>query len=300
MANTWEQLSKEITEVIDRTGKSIVAVDGRAGHTSSGMVWRKNFVITASHTIRQEAGIRVILGSEQSVQARLAGRDRNADIALLKLDQDISSPPADFGSTAGLAVGDFTVAVARTRRGNLVASAGIVSGLMGEWKFHRTRIDQFIRPDLTLYPGFSGGALAGAEGNVLGLNTSGFLRGKPITIPSSTVARIAEEIASTGRVAKPYVGLVMQPVQIPERLQSSAGVSMPAGLLVMHVEAGAPADLAGTLIGDILLQIDGKPLDDLEDLHDVLDNKGAGKEVAVTLLRGGKVVQSTITIGMRP
>jgi S1-C subfamily serine protease len=300
MANTWQQLSKEITGVINHTGKSIVAVDGRAGHTSSGIVWRRDFVITASHTIRQEAGIRVILGSEQSVQARLAGRDRNADVALLKLDQEISAPPAEFGRAAELAVGDFTVAVARTRRGNLVASAGIVSGLMGEWKVHRTRIDQFIRPDLTLYPGFSGGALAGFKGQVLGLNTSGFLRGKPITIPSSTLARIAEEIASTGRVARPYFGLVLQPVQIPERLQSSAGVSLSSGLLVMHVEAGAPADLAGTLIGDILLQIDGRSLDDLEDLHDVLDSKGAGQDVAVTLLRGGKVVQSTIKIGTRP
>src|SRR4029453_11430613 len=123
MATSWQQLSKEIKTTIDHAGKSIVAVDGRAGHTSSGIVWRRDFVVTASHTIRQEAGIRVILGPEQSVQARLAGRDRNADVALLKLDQEISAPPAEFGSTAAIAVGDFNVAVARTRRGNLVASS---------------------------------------------------------------------------------------------------------------------------------------------------------------------------------
>ena len=299
MASSWQQLSKEITEAIDHTGKSIVAVDGRAGHTSSGIVWRKDFVVTASHSIRQEAEIRVLLGAEQFVKARLAGRDRGADLALLKLDQEVEAPPAEFGTTA-LAVGDFTVAVARTRRGNLVASSGIVSGLMGEWKLDRTRIDQFIRPDLMLYPGFSGGALVGAEGKILGLNTSGLLRGKPITIPSATVTRIVEVIATSGHVPQPYLGLVLQPVQISETLQASAGVKATMGLLAMHVQPGAAADAAGMFVGDILLEIDGKPLEDLTDLHDVLDNKGVGQEVAVTLLRGGKVVRSTIKLGARP
>jgi S1-C subfamily serine protease len=300
MATSWHQLSKEIKTTIDHAGKSIVAVDGRAGHTSSGIVWRKDFVITASHSIRQDTGIRVILSADQSVQARLAGRDRGSDIALLKLDGEVKSPQAEFGSTAELAVGDFTVAVARTRRGNLVASSGIISGLMGEWKVHRTRIDQFIRPDITLYPGFSGGALVGADSKLLGLNTSGFLRGKPITIPSSTLTTIAEQIAQAGHVVQPYLGLVMQPVQIPESLRTSAGVNSDTGLLVMHVERGAPADLAGVLIGDILLDIDGTSLDDLQDLHAVLDSKGVGEEVSVSLVRGGKLIQSAIKIGARP
>ena len=300
MATSWHQLSKEIKTTIDHAGKSIVAVDGRAGHTSSGIVWRKDFVITASHSIRQDTGIRVILSADQSVQARLAGRDRGSDIALLKLDGEVKSPQAEFGSTAELAVGDFTVAVARTRRGNLVASSGIISGLMGEWKVHRTRIDQFIRPDITLYPGFSGGALVGADSKLLGLNTSGFLRGKSITIPSSTLTGIAEQIAQTGHVVRPYLGLVMQPVQIPESLRTSAGVNSDTGLLVMHVERGAPADLAGVLIGDILLDIDGTSLDDLQDLHAVLDSKGVGEEVSVSLVRGGKLIQSAIKIGARP
>jgi len=205
-----------------------------------------------------------------------------------------------FGSTASRSVGELTVAVARTRRGNIVASSGIISGLMGEWQVARTRVDQFIRPDLNLYPGFSGGALVGAGGNVLGLNTSGIFRGKSLTIPSSTLVRIAEEIAAKGHVAQAYIGLLMQPVQIPESLQAKANVIAAAGLLVMHVEAGGPADLSGVLLGDILVDMDGHAFDDLDDLHQVLIGKGAGQEVQAALIRGGQKLQMTIRIGERP
>src|SRR5262249_31439105 len=153
------QFSKEISGVVDQVGKSVVAVDGRSGHTSSGIVWHRDSILTAAHAIRHETNIGVIFAPRRSAVARLAGRDPGTDIALLKLDQDMDMQPVQFTSTPSLSVGDFTTAVARTRRGNIVASAGIIGGLMGEWQVGRSRIDQFIRPDLNLYPGFSGGAL---------------------------------------------------------------------------------------------------------------------------------------------
>jgi S1-C subfamily serine protease len=300
MGTMWQEMSKEISQVVDRAGQSIVAVDGRSGHTSSGIIWRSDAVLTAAHTVRHDAGIRVILGPERFVQARLEGKDRGSDIALLKLDRETGSQPAQLDGAASLSIGDLTVAVARTRRGNIVASCGIVSGLMGEWRVARTRIDQFIRPDLSLYPGFSGGALLGPGGSVLGLNTSGLIRGKPITVPSSTLVRLAEEIAAKGHVAQPYVGLVMQPVQIPESLQKKASVNATAGLLVMHVESGGPADVVGVLLGDILIDMDGRAFDDLEDVHEMLERKGIGQEVQTTVLRGGQRLQMTIRVGERP
>jgi S1-C subfamily serine protease len=300
MGNNWRELSKEISEVVDQVGKSIVAVDGRSGHTSSGIVWRADSILTAAHAVRHDVNIGVILGPGRSVQAKLAGRDRGTDVALLKLDHEIDLQPVQFGSTGSLSIGELTVAVARTRRGNIVASSGIISGLMGEWRVARTPIDQFIRPDLNLYPGFSGGALVSAGGVILGLNTSGLIRGKPITIPSSTLTRLAEEISAKGHVAQPYIGLVMQPVQIPEPLQKKAGVTAAAGLLVMHVESGGPADTAGVLLGDILIDMDGRAFDDLDDIHEALGRKGAGQEVQAIVIRGGTKAQLTIRIGQRP
>ena len=173
---------------------------------------------------------------------------------------------------------------------------------MGEWRIHRTRMDQFIRPDLDLYPGFSGGALVGADGKLLGMNSSGLLTEKACYgCPSSTLSRIADEIASKGHVAHfSYIGLMMQPVQIPASLQKSIAAPVAVGLLVMHVEPGHPADIAGVLLGDILLEIDGTSFDDLDDVHEILDHKGAGHEVQATLIRGGQKNQTAIKIGTRP
>ena len=171
---------------------------------------------------------------------------------------------------------------------------------MGEWSVGRTRIDQFIRPDLNLYPGFSGGALVAADGAFLGLNTSGLLRGRPITIPSTTVTRIAEEIAAKGHVAQPYIGLAMQPVEIPAALRQKAGVDAASGLLVMHVEPEGPADKAGILLGDILIYIDGNGLDDLDDIHQALRRKTIGQTIQVVCLRGGQKFEITCAVGERP
>lgn len=300
MSGTWQQLSQEVTSAINKAGNSIVAVDARSGHTSSGIVWRTDLILTAAHAVRRDATIGVIVGPGRSIPAKLAGRDRGSDVAVLRLDGEIEAQPAQFGSTTSLAVGDFTVAVARTRRGNIVASAGIVSGLMGEWQIGRSRIDQYIRPDLTLYPGFSGGALVGVDGSLLGLNTSGLLRGKPITIPSSTLLRIAEEIAASGHVARPYIGLVMQPIEIPQSLQQSSGLTSVSGLLGMHIEPGGPADAAGVLLGDILVELDGKTFERLDDLQDAIAGKKAGDSVQAVLIRGGQRVTTTIKIGTRP
>src|SRR5262245_31328220 len=171
MQSTWQQLSKEISESVTRAGRAVVAIDGRSGHTSSGILFRPDIVLAAAHTIRQNSDIHIIPLPGRSVRARLAGRATGADIALLRADQEISPDVAEFGDAAALSIGQLVVAVGRTRRGNTVASAGILSGLMGEWQFGRTRFDQFIRPDLTLYPGFSGGALIGADGKILGMIT---------------------------------------------------------------------------------------------------------------------------------
>ena len=300
MQSTWQQLSKEISESVARAGRAVVAVDGGSGHTSSGILWRSDLVLTAAHTIRRNADIHIIPRPGYSVRAQLAGRGPGADVALLRTNQEIGGDYAEFGDTAALAVGEIVVAIARTRRGNLVASSGILSGLMGEWQFGRTRIDQFIRPDLTLYSGFSGGVLIGADGKVLGMNTSAVARGKPITIPSSTLTRIAEELSERGHLRSPYIGVVMQPVPIPESLQKASGITAASGLLVMHVEASGPADKAGVLLGDVLIQLDEERFDDLSDFQDILRRSGINQDVKATLIRGGQKVELTIKIGERP
>jgi serine protease Do len=300
MITTWEHLSNDISDAVGAVGRSVVAVDGRSGHTSSGILLRENVVVTAAHCLRTDNAIRVISGPGESVGARLAGRDRGTDVAVLVLDREIDFQPAAFGKTDDLAVGQLVVAVARTRRGNLVASAGLISGLMGEWRVARTRIDRFIRPDLELYSGFSGGALIGSGGTAIGMNTSRLLRGKPITIPASTLTRVAEELLARGHVEQAYIGLVMHPVSIPESLRDQAGVQTGTGLLVMQVAEGGPAEAAGVLLGDILVAADGRLFEELDELNDTLDRRGAGEKVGISVIRGGQEVGLEVRIGTRP
>ena len=111
---------------------------------------------------------------------------------------------------------------------------------------------------------------------------------------------MAEELASKGRLASPYVGLVMQPVTIPAALQNMSGVNAAAGLLVMHVEASGPAEAGGVLLGDILVSLDGQGFDALEDLQEILRRRGINEVVKGTVIRGGQKLELTLKIGERP
>lgn len=300
MESTWQQLSKELSEKIASAGRSVVAVDGRGGHTSSGILWREGLVLTAAHTLRQTSGIGIILEQGATARAEIAGRASGVDLALLRIDGATNLTPAEFGDTTGLTVGEFVTAVARTRRGNVVASAGILGGVMGQWQVGRMRLDQFIRPDLSLYPGFSGGALIDSSGKILGMVNGGFLRGRPVTIPASMLTRIGEELLAKGHLARPYIGLAMQPVNIPQSLQKTSGVNAESGLLVMHVEPKGPADSSGVLLGDVLVALDSQAIEAFADLQDVIAQKGVNADVKASLIRGGQKVELTVKVGERP
>jgi hypothetical protein len=168
MANSWQELSKEISEVIAQVGRSICRCGCEVGtHIQRHrLAFRFRFNRGSRDSGRSRDSSHQRTGADGA--SALSGIDRGTDTAVLKLDAGIQAPPAQFGSAAALAVGEFTVAVGRTRRGNIVASSGIVSGLMSEWRVARTLIDQFIRPDVELYPGFSGGALVNSDGAVGG------------------------------------------------------------------------------------------------------------------------------------
>ena len=173
----WAAVSNELAATTATAGKSVVAVLGRR-HPSSGILFRPDAIVTASHALRREDEIAVVTGPGQKLKAQLAGRDAGTDLAVLRLEHSIDAPPAAWSSTSNLRVGELVLALGRTWRGNIAASSGILSGLVpGPWRTWRNgELDQFIRPDVTLYPGFSGGPLIASSGEFLGLNTAGLHR----------------------------------------------------------------------------------------------------------------------------
>jgi S1-C subfamily serine protease len=296
---TWNDLSVEIAQAVEEVGSSVVTVQGRGGRTSSGIILDESTILTAAHTIRQEASLRAWTAPERPFAAKLAGLDSGTDIAVLKTEAKLK-PAAPFADNPPLRIGQLVVAVARTWRGNLVASAGVLSGLMGEWHtFRGKKIEAFIRPDLMLYRGFSGGALIGADRNVIGMNTSGLRRGTPLAIPYATIKRITAVLREKGYIPTAYLGLGLQPVRISESLRRKLNLTHETGALVVHVESGGPAEQAGFLVGDTLLEI-AEAAVAKERVTSILSRLAPGQVRTVAGIRGGQPFTSRIEIGERP
>ncbi|HXB22782.1 MAG TPA: trypsin-like peptidase domain-containing protein [Candidatus Solibacter sp.] len=294
----WKALSNELAEATASVGKMVVAVHGRR-HPSSGILWSKDSVVTASHALRRDEDITVVLAPGKKTTGRVAGRDPGTDLAVVRLQEKVDAPTIQWGDPSGLRVGEFVLALGRSWRGNVVASSGVISGLMGGWRTWRGgELDQFIRPDLVMYPGFSGGPLVSAQGAVLGLNTAGLHR-SGVTIPASAIARIVTELLERGSIARPYLGLSMQTALLSESLRSKLNLMANEGLVVLHVEPGSPADKAGVLLGDVLFELEGRSVSDTDAVQETLRKATVRKVVQAGFIRGGAAIKVSVELGSR-
>jgi S1-C subfamily serine protease len=296
----WETVSDEFAAATDQVGKSVVAVHGRHRFGASGIQWRKGVIVTAEHAVRRADEIMVRVAADKLLNATVAGRDPSTDLAVLKLS-GAALPEVAIDSSTQFKLGQLVLALARSRRGSLVASAGIIGGLSGEMQTWRGgRLDQHVRLALELYPGFSGGPLLSAQGKVIGINTSALARGRGMTIPVATVNRVVDELLEKGHIARPYLGLAMQPVDVPETLGAKLKTPAVRGLLIVHVEPGGPGEKSGLLIGDIVVALREQPLRDTEELQQRLLSAKIGDAIPITVLRGGSPLQVSVVIGQRP
>jgi S1-C subfamily serine protease len=296
--STLVALSTDLADAVERAGRWTVAIHARRRIPSSGVVWRPGVVVAANHTIRLDEDISVTLPDGNRIAATLAGRDPGTDLAVLRLpDGAPLLAAATLAPDDALRVGALVVAIGRPGE-SVTASLGAISALGGEWRtWQGGRVDRFVRLDLAIYDGFSGGPLVDAAGRVLGVNTSGLTRSAPVTIPVSTVTRVTDELLAKGHVRRGYAGVAVQPVEIPERLVREHALPSDGALLVVAVEPGGPADRAGILIGDVLIALDGAPLREPADLLAALSARGP---VEVRLVRGGAPVSVSLTPGDRP
>src|SRR6478752_4375820 len=300
MENIWSKLSTELAEVSAAVGKSVVSVQG-SRHPSSGIVIAKDAVVAASHAVRRDDEVTVITAPGQKLSGRVSGRDPSTDLVVLRLQQPIDASTVRWASTSNLRVGELVLALARTQRGHVVASSGIISGLinapMRTWR--GGEIDQFIRPDLTMYPGFSGGPMVNSQGELLGMNTAGLHR-SGITVPSATVQRVSAELLEKGGVQRPYLGLAMQAAPLPESLRTRLNLTASEGLLVVHVEPGSPAEKAVILLGDVLVSLADKPVADTDAVQHILRAQKAGDSIGAGLIRGGAMIAVSVRLEARP
>jgi S1-C subfamily serine protease len=297
----WVTFSQEIANVIENVSGSICAVHGGRRLAGSGIHWRPGLVVTVNHMIRRDEEISITLPDRSSASASLAGRDPSTDLAVLKIEDAPGFSTVQTTSAAGLKVGHWVVSVGRSHLGDLAASGGIVARLGAPWRTWRGgNIDQLIRPDVTLYPGQSGSALVNAQSQVLGMNTSALARMATITVPAATVDRVIEELLQHGHIRRPYLGIAMQAVPVPEGLREKLKLESATGLLVMSVEADGPGSKAGVMLGDVVVGIQGKAIGELPAVSDALDGVQPGDQAKLTIVRGGEKRELNVTAGDRP
>lgn len=293
-------LSNELAEAVARAGQHVVRVDARRRVPASGIIWAADGVIvTADHVVETDEGIKVGLPDGREVGARLVGRDPGTDLAVLRAEATELSP-ATFVELAEVRVGGLALAIGRPGAGGPMATLGVVSALAGPWRTWRGGlIESLIQTDVTLYPGFSGGALVDATGRVAGLNTSILARGASVAVPAETIRRVVQALLTQGRVRRGYLGVSTQPVAIPTAIAQRLGLSQGSGLLLVGVEPNGPADQGGLLLGDVLVALADQVVRDADDLQALLGSDRVGHATKVRIIRGGESRELTVTIGER-
>jgi S1-C subfamily serine protease len=295
-------LSNDLAAAVDTVGRSVVAIHARRRIPASGVIWQPGVVVAAHHTIQRDDDITVGLHDGTTVPATLAGRDPSTDLAVLRLDGGTfasAAPPASSAAEAPR-VGQLVLALGRPGAA-VTASLGIVSAVGGEWRtWQGGIIDRFVRLDVSVYDGFSGGPLVDAAGRVAGINTSGLARASALTVPAPTVARVAGQLLERGHIARGWLGIATQPVRLPAGLQRRLGVEAGVGLVVVNVEPDSPADRGGVLIGDILLALDDRAVSEPGDVLAALNGERIGRPIALQVARGGRAERLAVTVGERP
>ena len=288
MSNELAALSHELAGAVEQAAHNVVAVHARPRFSSSGAFWRPGVVVTAEHTIRREEEITVTLPDGKNTPATLAGSDPGTDIAVLRVEGVGQSP----GTLAtAIAPGHLALSIGRSQDSGVNATMGIISAYSGEWRTWRGgRLDHYIRLDLTLYPGSSGGLVINSAGEVIGIATSALSRIAGLAIPASTINRVVDDILARGRVTRGYLGVGLQPVELPDHHK---------GLIVLSLEPDGPAAKAGVLIGDILTALGGTPVGDTDDVQLALERHAVGSPAELDVLRGGEPRKVAIVVGER-
>jgi S1-C subfamily serine protease len=291
------ELSDALAAAVERAATSTVTVSARRRMPASGIVWAEGVIVTADHIIEREDEITIRLADGREISATLAGRDPGSDLAVLRFTGGAAVAERAPGGSAK--VGHMVLAVGRPGSEGPMASLGVISAVGGPWRTVRGgQVDGYIRADVTLYPGFSGGPLVDTAGRVIGINSSRLGRGAGLTVPAAATAKVVDALLRQGRIRRGYLGIATQPVRLPDALKSPLG-GQETGLLIVTVEPDSAAGRGGLMIGDILVKMAGTPVRDTDDLQAQLGPDSVGKPATITILRGGEPREVTVTVGER-
>jgi Do/DeqQ family serine protease len=274
----------------------------RASSLGSGViVSTSGYVLTNHHVVEAADEIEVALADGKRLLAKVVGNDPETDLAVLRVGSE-SLPAISFGSSEALRVGDVVLAIGNPFGVGQTVTSGIVSAL-GRTGLGINTFENFIQTDAAINPGNSGGALIDAAGNLVGINTAIFSRsggsmGIGFAIPVSTAKMVLDQIVKSGSVTRGWIGVEVQEITPP--VAESFKLESTRGALIAGVLRGGPADKAGVKPGDVLVEIEGKPVADPTSMLNLIAALAPGNSAKMKLKRAGKDLDTNITVGRRP
>jgi serine protease Do len=264
-------------------------------------------IVTNNHVIAKASDIQIMLSDKRVFKAKLVGADPDTDVAVVKIDAK-NLPAATWGDSTALKVGDAVMAFGNPFGLNFTVTKGIVSAV-GRAGLGIESFEDFIQTDAAINPGNSGGALVDIHGRVVGINTAivsgdaaqggpGGSNGIGLAIPSKIVMHVVDSLIKTGKVERGYLGVSVG--DLNERLARQFNVPDISGALVEDVTKGSPADKAGLQQGDVIRSVNGSSVASKDQLTSAIASTNPGTTVKLGILRDGKAMTLSVTLGTRP
>ena len=280
-------LSTGLAALVRDVAPSLVSIQSPRSRLT-GFSWRPGLIVAAENALPDDDEPSIVAHDGASTPARVVGRDPSTDVALLRLERaDLPRAP----SAAGAPTAGALAVVAGAREGAAAAAMGVVSFVGPQWRSLRGGlIDARIELDAALARSSEGGLALDASGQALGMAVFGPRR-RTLVIPMTTIDRVADVLATKGRIARGYLGLSLQPVKL-----DAGGI----GAMATSVDPKGPGAAAGVRQGDIIVAWDGAPIRGVHQLVRALGPDSVGASVRLTLRRGGEPIETTLTIGERP
>ena len=289
---TLATLSDELANLAAAGAASVVQVLG-AKRPASGVVHGADTIITTARAIGREDGLRVRVADADPTEAELVGWDPATGIAVLRTPGAINVQSPSISETEPRP-GQIVLALARSWSNAVTASAGIVAVVGGPlYTGRRRQISRVIRVTAPMHEGFAGGALYDASGRLTGLSTATTIRGFGVAIPAAIAWASATKVLTAGTPRRGFVGLALQSVELPPAQRPDG---RERALLVLAITPGSPAEAAGLIVGDVLIDFDGQPTESPDDLLDLLTENRVGRTVVARTLRGGALREVQIAV----
>lgn len=251
----------------------------------------EGLVVTNHHVVQGADSIIVTLSDRREFNATLVGSDAGTDVALLRvMAEDVPFSELPIGDSSTLSVGDYVVAIGNPFGLGQTATSGIVSAL-GRSGVNIESYEDFIQTDASINPGNSGGALVDLNGQLLGVNTAilsgtGGNIGIGFAIPSNMVRQVVEQLLEHGNVQRGRIGVAIQ--DVTPGLSQALQLTVDRGALITQVEPASSAEQAGIEAGDVIVALDGEPVDNSADLRNQIGLIRAGEPVEITAIRNGE------------